>query len=772
MKKNNESYQGALKDPVCHMDVTRSSPFSHRFKGHDYYFCSEHCRVKFKQDPRAYLDPDRAAARQVHAAESIYSCPMHPEIEKQGPGDCPKCGMPLEPLDPALPEDNQEQLRLARRFWFCAGLTLPVFLLAMLGDMAPERLPAWLSRSLSQWLQFFLATPVVFWGGWPFFVKALQSLKSRSLNMFTLIGLGVATAWTYSFWAILMPGVFPPEMRIEGGLVVVYFEAAAVITTLVILGQWLEAGARSRTNTAIKLLLGLAPSRARLVHPDGREEEIPISEVKVADRLRIRPGERIPVDGLVSGGESYVDESMITGEPIPAGKKTGDRLIGATVNGTGSLIMVAEKVGSDTMLARIIRMVAEAQRSRAPIQKLADSVSAYFVPAVVIVSMLTFGAWLIFGPQPRLAYALVNAVAVLIIACPCALGLATPISVTVGTGRGARTGILFKNAEALEMLEKVDTLVLDKTGTLTVGKPRVSMIQPEAGFSADQVLRAAASLEQASEHPLAQALVAAAREKNLPLVQPEKFASLTGLGVQGESADFRVAVGNETFMNRLGIAPGKLGGQSEGRDEAGTTTVRVAVDGRPAGSISISDALKESTAGAVKDLQAAGIRIVMLTGDNLAAARVVAEKIGITDFQAEVLPDKKRELVKKLQDEGRIVAMAGDGINDAPALAQAQVGIAMGDGTDVAIESAGVTLVKGDLQGIVKAVRLSRATMRNIRQNLFFAFIYNSAGIPLAAGVLYPLFGLLLSPMIAAAAMSFSSVSVIGNALRLRKLEL
>ncbi len=770
--KENKSIHDTLKDPVCHMDVQDSSPFSHRFKGRDYYFCSEHCLLKFRRDPRSYLDPDRAAADQVHSAESIYSCPMHPEVEKPGPGDCPKCGMPLEPLDPAQPEDNQEQLRLARRFWFCTALALPVFLLAMLGDMTPERLPDWLSRSLSQWLQFFLATPVVFWGGWPFFVKALQSLKSRSLNMFTLIGLGVATAWFYSFWAILLPGVFPPEMRTEGGLVEVYFEAAAVITTLVILGQWLEAGARSRTNTAIKLLLGLAPNRAWIIHPDGREEEIPISEVKVGDRLRIRPGERVPVDGLVSGGESYVDESMITGEPVPVGKKSGDRLIGATVNGTGSLLMTAEKVGSETLLARIVSMVAEAQRSRAPIQKLADRVSAYFVPAVVAVALLTFGAWLIFGPQPRLAYALVNAVAVLIIACPCALGLATPISVTVGTGRGARSGILFKNAEALEMLEKIDTLVLDKTGTLTVGKPRVTTIKPEKGFSADQVLSAAASLEQASEHPLARALVDAAREKSLPLVQPEKFESLTGLGVRGETPDFRIAVGNESLMNKLGIATGSMDREIDGRSEAGSTTVLVAVDGRPAGSISISDTLKESTAGAVKDLQASGIKIVMLTGDNRAAAAIVAEKIGIDDFQAEVLPEQKRELIKKLQDEGRTVAMAGDGINDAPALAQAQVGIAMGDGTDVAIESAGITLVKGDLRGIAKAVRLSRSTMRNIRQNLFFAFIYNSAGIPIAAGVLYPLFGLLLSPMIAAAAMSFSSVSVIGNALRLRKLEL
>jgi len=619
-----------------------------------------------------------------------------------------------------------------------------------------------------QWFEFALASPVVLWAGWPFFVRGWQSIKTRNLNMFTLIALGVSVSWLYSVAALMVPQIFPPVMQLEGGLVNVYFEAAAVITTLVLLGQVLELRARSRTNAAIQMLLGLAPNTARIVRNDGTEEDIPLEQVQPGDTLRVRPGDKVPVDGTVIDGESNVDESMVTGEPIPVAKAVGEKLIGATVNGTGTLLMRAEKVGADTLLAQIVNMVAEAQRSRAPIQKLADVAAAYFVPAVVGVAIIAFIVWWLGGPEPRLAHAIVNAVAVLIIACPCALGLATPISIMVGTGRGAMAGVLIKNAEALEIMEKVDTLVVDKTGTLTEGKPELVTVQAEKGFSEDEVLQLAASLERASEHPLAEAIVNGAKQKGIELLKTDNFQSITGKGVVGEFAGHAVAVGNMKLLERLGINAGKLAKQADKQRTDGKTVILVAIDGKAAGLIGVADPIKDSTPEAIRDLHAEGINIVMLTGDSRTTAEAVAGKLEVDQLYAGVLPEQKAAVIKQLQAKGHIVAMAGDGINDAPALAQAHVGIAMGTGTDVAMESAGVTLVKGDLRGIVRARRLSRATMRNIRQNLFFAFIYNSAGVPIAAGVMYPLFGILLSPMIAAAAMNFSSVSVISNSLRLR----
>jgi Cu+-exporting ATPase len=623
-----------------------------------------------------------------------------------------------------------------------------------------------------QWIEFALATPVVWWCGWPFFVRGWQSLRTWNLNMFTLIGLGVSVAWIYSVVALVFPQIFPAAMQMAGGMVDVYFEAAAVITTLVLLGQVLELRARSRTNAAIKLLLGLAPKTARIMRNDGTEEDIPLENVQPGATLRVRPGEKVPVDGTVIDGASNVDESMVTGEPMPVAKANGAKLIGATINGTGSLLMRAEKVGSDTLLAQIVRMVAEAQRSRAPIQKLADVVAGYFVPAVMSVAVVAFVVWLAWGPEPRLAHAVVNAVAVLIIACPCALGLATPIAIMVGTGRGAMAGVLIKNAEALEIMEKVDTLVVDKTGTLTEGRPKLVAVQAEAGFDKDEILRVAASLERGSEHPLAEAIVQGAEEKGIKLVKADHFQSITGKGVTGEVDGKKVAAGNAKLLESLGINMGSLSLQADRQRAESQTVMLIAINGKAAGLIGVADPLKGSTAEAIRDLHGEGIRIVMLTGDNRATANAVAAKLGIDQVHAEVLPEQKAELIKQLQAEGRIVAMAGDGINDAPALAQAQVGIAMGAGTDVAIESAGITLVKSDLRGIVRARRLSRATMRNIRQNLFFAFVYNTAGVPIAAGVLYPFFGILLSPIIAAAAMSFSSVSVISNSLRLRRAQL
>jgi Cu+-exporting ATPase len=796
------------------MQVSADSKYRHTHEGTEFLFCSVSCRDKFVATPANYLHPEQPESAAdtgttdycpddtCDIGSLVYTCPMHPEIRQQGPGSCPKCGMTLEPvpttrteytcpmhpeivqdepgncpkcgmaLEPrsiAAEERNDELIDMTRRFWVSTLLALPVFLLAMTADLAPSLLPAGLSLKAVQWTEFVLATPVVIWGGWPFFVRGVQSVISWNLNMFTLIGLGVSVAWTYSTVALLFPGIFPAIMQMADGRVAVYFEAAAVITALVLLGQVLELRARSQTNAAIRMLLGLAPKSARIVHDDGTEEDIPLEQVQPGNILRVRPGEKIPVDGKVTDGSSSVDESMVTGEPIPVEKSLGERLIGATVNGTGSLLMRAEKVGTDTLLAQIVHMVSEAQRSRAPIQKLADIVAGYFVPAVVIAAVITFVVWGFWGPEPRLAHAIVNAVAVLIIACPCALGLATPMSIMVGTGKGASLGVLIKNAEALEIMEKVDTIVVDKTGTLTEGKPRLVAVRAGNGFSEGEVLRLAASLERASEHPLAAAIVRGAQDRSVSLSQTDDFQSVTGHGVTGSVQGQTVALGNIRLLEKLGIDPGDLPQQAEAGRAEGQTVMFVAVDGRAAGIVGVADPIKESTPEAIRDLHAEGVEVVMLTGDSRTTATAVARKLNIDRVEAEVLPERKAEIVKKLQAEGRIVAMAGDGINDAPALAQAHVGVAMGTGTDVAMESAGVTLVKGDLRGIVRARRLSRKVMRNIRENLFFAFIYNSLGVPVAAGVLYPVFGLLLSPIIAAAAMSFSSVSVIGNALRLRK---
>ena len=701
-----------------------------------------------------------------------YTCPMHPEIIQDHPGNCPKCGMALEPKTVAAEEKNEELIDMSRRFWVSTILSIPVFILAMVADLLPGWLPDGLAMQKVQWIEFFLATPVVIWGGWPFFVRGVQSVKTWNLNMFTLIALGVSVAWTYSVVALLLPDIFPPVMQMEGGLVDVYFEAAAVITTLVLLGQVLELRARSNTNAAIRALLELAPNTARIVRENGIEEDISLDMVKSGDVLRIRPGDKVPVDGIVVEGESNIDESMITGEPIPVAKQAGDKVIGATVNSTGSLLMKAVNVGTDTMLAKIVQMVSEAQRTRAPIQKVADTVAAYFVPAVVLVAVAAFLTWWIIGPEPRLAHAVVNAVAVLIIACPCALGLATPMSIMVGTGKGATMGVLIKNAESLEILEKVNTIVVDKTGTLTEGRPKLVSVTKTADVAEDELLLLIASIERASEHPLAEAIVRGAEEKSLALVKVDDFESMTGKGVTGKVNGRSVAVGNARLLESLGIDAGGLPQMADKLRHEGQTVMLAAVDGVAAGLVGVADPVKKSTPEAIKDLHAEGLSIVMLTGDSRATAEAVAARLDIDQVHAEVLPGQKADVIKKLQAEGRIVAMAGDGINDAPALAQAHVGIAMGTGTDVAMESAGVTLIKGDLRGIVRATRLSRATMKNIRQNLFFAFVYNSLGVPVAAGVLYPVFGLLLSPMIAAAAMSFSSVSVIGNALRLRRVKI
>jgi len=795
-----------LTDPVCGMTVTPASEHHYAWNHTDYYFCSQGCQIKFTADPEHYLNPPAPAADtaelthicpmcpevrqqgpgacpgcgmalepetlQPLPTRTEYTCPMHPEIVRDTPGNCPKCGMALEPRTITIEEKNSELIDMTRRFRISTLLALPVFLLAMVADLAPHWLPAGLSMKTVQWTEFVLATPVVLWGGWPFFVRGWQSVTSWNLNMFTLIALGVSVAWSYSVVALLAPGLFPPIMQHADGTVAVYFEAAAVIVTLVLLGQVLELRARSQTNTAIKLLLGLTPKTARIVREDNTEEDIPLEQVQAGDLLRIRPGEKVPVDGIVIDGNSAVDESMVTGEPVPVEKTGGEPLIGATVNGTGSLLMRAEKVGADTLLSQIVRMVSEAQRSRAPIQKLADLVAGYFVPAVVGVAAIAFIVWGLWGPEPRLAHAVVNAVAVLIIACPCALGLATPMSIMVGTGRGATMGVLIKNAEALEIMEKVNTLVVDKTGTLTEGKPKLVAVQVTHGFTEDAVLQLAASLERASEHPLAEAIVSGAEERGMTLSPAAEFASITGKGVTGKVDGRTVTLGTVKLFEQLGIDAGDLPQRAEAGRTEGQTVLFIAIDGRAAGMVGVADPVKDSTPQAIRDLHAEGVQVVMLTGDNRTTAHAVANKLQIDRVEAEVLPDQKAEIVRQLQAEGRIVAMAGDGINDAPALAQAHVGIAMGTGTDVAMESAGVTLIKGDLRGIVRARRLSRAVMRNIRQNLFFAFIYNSLGVPVAAGVLYPLFGLLLSPMLAAVAMSFSSVSVIGNALRLRNMRI
>jgi Cu+-exporting ATPase len=698
---------------------------------------------------------------------------MHPEIVRDSPGDCPKCGMALEPRTAtAGEEENSELVDMRRRFWISVALTVPLMLIAMGEHLPGHPLARIATMSTLGWLQLVLATPVVLWGGWPFFVRGWQSVVHRSLNMFTLIGLGVGVSYLYSLVAKLFPGIFPPSFRLESGEVAVYFEAAAAIVTLVLLGQVMELKARSRTGAAVKALLGLAPKTARRLRDDGSEEDVPLDQVHLGDRLRVRPGEKVPVDGVVLEGTSAVDESMVSGEAIPVEKNPGDRVVGATVNGTGSFVLKAERVGAETLLARIVQMVADAQRTRAPIQKLADRVAGYFVPAVVSIAVATAVVWGLVGPEPRMAHALVNAVAVLIIACPCALGLATPMSIMVATGKGATAGVLFRNAEAIEILRKVDTLVIDKTGTLTEGKPKLVTVEPVQGWDGKDLLRLAASLERGSEHPLAAAIVSGAHDRGVEPAATESFESVTGKGVKGRVDGRSVGLGNRNLFESLGIDPGELAGKAEALRKEGQTVMFVAVDGKAAGLLGVADPVKGTTPEAIRQLHEEGIRIVMLTGDSRTTAEAVAGTLDIDEVMAEVLPDQKADAVKRLQGEGRIVAMAGDGINDAPALAQAQVGIAMGTGTDVAMESAGVTLVKGDLRGIVRARKLSRATMRNIKQNLVFAFGYNALGIPVAAGVLYPFFGILLSPIIAAAAMSFSSVSVVGNALRLRRAEM
>ncbi|MCH8289178.1 MAG: heavy metal translocating P-type ATPase [Candidatus Marinimicrobia bacterium] len=807
-------------DPVCQMEVEpENAAGSSEYKGNTIYFCSDFCKEVFDKDPEKYpIETPKSGGDHAHdedhdhehhhdeGSTALYTCSMDPEVRQEGPGACPKCGMSLEPLEtkiitkreyvcPMHPEvvksepgscpicgmaleprtvtldeeENPELKDMNRRFLVSLVFSVPILLFTMSKmtfgvSFLP---PGW-----GHWLELALATPVVIWAGAPFFRRGWDSVVNRSPNMFTLIAIGTGVAYMYSLVATFFPELFPAAFRGENGEVGVYYEAAAVIITLVLLGQVLELRARSKTSSAIKALLGLAPNSARIVGEKGEERDIPLEDVTVGNSLRVRPGEKVPVDGTITEGESYIDESMVSGEPMPVSKTAGDKVTGGTVNGTGTFVMKAERVGSDTLLSQIVKMVSEAQRSRAPIQGLADKVSSYFVPAVVIISIITFIIWGIFGPDPKLAYALVNAVAVLIIACPCALGLATPISIMVGTGRGARAGVLIKNAEAIERLEKVDTLVVDKTGTLTEGKPKVVGIKSLNDWSENELIRLTASVERGSEHPLGKAIIEDAAEKNIELGAVADFESVTGKGVRGTVDNKIVSVGNSKFISEQGVPTEELESEAAGHFEKGETVIFVAVDKEPAGFIGISDPIKSTTKEAIRYLQKAGIEVVMLTGDNREAALRVAKELEINRVEAEVLPDEKNEIVKSLQESGKIVAMAGDGINDAPALAQADVGIAMGTGTDVAIESASVTLIKGDLMGIARARKLSRGTMRNIRQNLFWAFIYNFLGVPLAAGALYPFFGILLSPIIAAAAMSFSSVSVIGNALRLRNLSL
>ena len=739
--------------------------------GHTYYFCSKGCLEKFRKNPGAFLQREEVAAPAVSSAPDTrdYTCPMHPEVRQVGPGACPICGMALEPREVTLEDENPELDDMTRRFWWSLVLTLPI-LAFMISEFLPgQPLQYLLSPARMTWSQLALATPVVLWGGWPFFVRGWASVLSRHLNMFTLIALGVGAAFAFSVVATLAPGLFPESFRSHGDQVGVYFEPAAIIVVLVLLGQVLELRARSRTSSAIKKLLGLAPTTARRVDTSGVEQDVPLEHVHVGDRLRVRPGERVPVDGVVLEGSTAVDESMVTGEPIPVEKVAASPVTGGTVNGTGTFVMEAQRVGRDTLLAQIVRLVSDAQRSRAPIQRLADTVSSWFVPIVILVAVITFAVWALAGPEPRLAHALVNAVAVLIIACPCALGLATPMSIMVGTGRGAEMGVLLRNAEALELMEQVDTVVVDKTGTLTEGKPTLTTVVARPGFDEPGILRLVASLERVSEHPLAAAIVAGATGRGITTVDVSDFRSMTGKGVVGVVEGRTVHIGNAAMMSDLGANTAAVEARADDLRRNGETVMLVAVDGVPAGLIGVADRVKPTTVEAIRALHAEGLRVVMLTGDSRVTAEAVARSVGIDRVEAEVLPEQKAEVVKRLQAGGHRVAMAGDGINDAPALAQADVGIAMGTGTDVAMESAGVTLVQGDLRGLVRARRLSRATMRNIRQNLFFAFVYNALGVPVAAGVLYPAFGLLLSPIIASAAMTFSSVSVIGNALRLRR---
>jgi len=820
MKHDHQEMKQAT-DPVCGMSVNPDSAAgSSRYGGKTYYFCSTRCKQRFDQSPASFIDPAHSASVQSSAkttasttgteatsksAKPVYTCPMDPEVRSEKPGPCPKCGMALEPelvtaplsktewtcpmhpeivrdkpgscpicgmtLEPrtvTLDEENPELKSMTRRLWVSSALTIPLVIFGMFrhspGLNLPHPLVAW-----GPWIELALATPVVLWGGWPFFERAWTSVVLRHLNMFTLIGLGVAVSYVYSVIATVFPDLFPATFRDEHGHVGVYFEAAAAIVALVLLGQVMELRARSRTGAAIRALLNLAPKTARRIEANGNEIDVPLEEVKPGDRLRVRPGEKIPVDGVVLEGKSNVDESMVTGEPVPVEKHEGERVIGATVNTTGSFVIRAERVGADTLLAQIVNMVSQAQRSRAPIQKLADKVSAWFVPAVIAIAVLTFAIWALFGPNPRTVYAIVNAVAVLIIACPCALGLATPMSVMVAAGKGATAGVLFRNAEAIEVLRTVNTLVVDKTGTLTRGKPELVTVETTGNNNEKDLLRMVAAVERASEHPLAAAIVSGVEARGIEIPAASGFESVTGKGAHGTVAGKKVAIGNQAMLSGLGVEPGTLAGRAEELRREGQTVMFVVIDGKMTGLIGVADPIKETTAEAIKQLHGEKIRIVMLTGDSRTTAEAVAKKLGIDEVMAEVLPDQKVEVVKRLQKEGRVVAMAGDGINDAPALAQAEVGIAMGTGTDVAMESAGITLVKGDLRGIVRARRLSKATMRNIRQNLFFAFVYNALGVPIAAGVLYPFTGVLLSPMIAAAAMSFSSVSVIANALRLRR---
>ena len=803
------------EDPVCGMVVEKSpETLSHEYEGQSYHFCSRDCLVKFKENPEQYINPPSPEKNEKEGAAStgqtVYTCPMHPEVRQDEPGDCPKCGMALEPSSPvakketvewicpmhpevvsseagdcpkcgmaleprtvsADEEENQEYVFMRNRFCVGAVLSLPLVLIAMRDLLGLGFLETMAGPKVLHWAEFILATPVVLWCGWVFYVRAWKSVATWNLNMFTLIGLGTMVAYVYSVVALLFPHIFPASFRGTEGTVGVYFEASAVIVTLVLLGQMLEQRARSRTGAAIKALLGLAPKTARRIEADGSERDVPLDEVQVGDKLRVRPGEKVPVDGKVLDGASNVDESMITGEPVPVEKSEGAEVIGATVNSTGSLVIEAEKIGADTVLSQIVEMVAEAQRSRAPIQKLADIVAGYFVPAVIAVAVAAFIVWSIVGPEPRMAYALIAAVSVLIIACPCALGLATPMSIMVATGKGATFGVLFKDAESIETLRKVTTLVVDKTGTLTEGKPSLAKVHSVNEGDDDRVLQLSASLENASEHPLASAIVSGARERGIELREANEFNSHTGRGVSGVVDGHQLLLGNAQLLREHDVATDVLDDKAEQMRAGGQTAMYLAMDGSAAGLVSVADPIKETTPEAIEQLHGEDIRLVMLTGDNRTTAEAVASKLGIDDFVADVLPEDKADAVKRYQEEGNVVAMAGDGINDAPALAQSEVGIAMGTGTDVAMESARVTLVKGDLRGIVRARLLSKATMRNIKQNLFFAFVYNALGVPIAAGVLYPVFGLLLSPMIAAAAMSFSSVSVVGNALRLRRVKL
>ena len=759
-----------LKDPVCGMNVDpKNAAGKSNYNETAYYFCSTHCKTKFNSNPESYLSDKKLEKTVIQEGENVkYTCPMHPEVISDKLEDCPICGMALEPMEILLEDtENPELIDMAKRFWVSTALALPLLIIAMGGMFTGGMFGHW-----QTWVELALATPVVFWGGAPFFVRGWKSLKTLNLNMFTLIAIGTGVAYGYSVIATLFPAIFPEALKNASGTIPVYYESAAVIIALVLMGQVLELRARDKTGSAIKALLGLAPKTARLVHDDGREEDVSLEYIQKGNILRVRPGEKIPVDGIVIEGQSSENESMVTGESIPVEKNEGDTVVGATVNGTGSLLMKAERVGKETLLYQIVKMVNEAQRSRAPIQNLADKIASYFVPVVVGVSIVTFIIWGIWGPEPRFAFALVNMVAVLIIACPCALGLATPMSIMVGTGKGAIVGVLIKNADVLETMEKVDTLVVDKTGTLTEGKPKVVAIQTAELFSETELLTWTASVEKVSEHPLAEAIISKAKDSDLNVESCSDFNSYTGKGVEGIVNGKKISIGNLTWMKELNVGFGRFENNAEKMQEEGATVMFIAIDAKPAGIIGVADPIKETTISALTELKNTGLNIVMLTGDNEKTAMAVATKLGIENVKADVLPDQKYDIIKKLKDEGRIVAMAGDGINDAPALVQADVGIAMGTGTDVAMESADMTLIKGDLFGIVRGRQLSKATMKNIRQNLFWAFAYNSLGVPLAAGILYPFFGLLLSPMIAAAAMSLSSVTVIGNALRLRKLAL